>query len=346
MNDKGTYIPYKRLALLLVAIVLIGTIGYVVLEQWTWWDALYMTIITLSTVGFQEVSDLHWSGRLFTLLLILAGVSGFALIFSTIMQGMLAGHLSGVWQSSKIRRRIRSMEEHYIVCGYGRVGSKVVERLRTQSYDIVVVDLNPDIGALLVNSPVHFIHGDATQEDTFRAVGIDQACGLVCCLPHDADNLFAVLTARTMNADIHIIARVDEESTEAKMRFAGANDVVNPGSIAGRTMAMRLIEPDVVRVIDMLTTTGLHGNLLETVQVLPDSELVGQNIGEIGFRRRFGVSVLQILRADQTLEVDITAETDIRPHDILMILGKRTAVMQFHAHVHANLKNPPSYHEH
>ncbi len=324
-----TNIPYLRLALSLLAIILTGTAGYIILEQWAWWDALYMTIITLSTVGFREVGTLSFQGRIFTAILILAGVGGFAFAFSTIMHGMVAGHISGAWQASTLRRRIRRMKDHYIVCGYGRVGAKVVERLDAQRHAVVVVDLDPEIEPRLQGSHVQFLHGDGVQEETFRAAGIAQAIGLVCCLPHDADNLFAVLTARTLNPDIHIIARVESESTEAKMRFAGANDVVNPTSIAGYAMALRMAEPEMMQVLETLTTTGLHGNVLDCVKVLPGSHLVGKRVGAIGFRRQYGISVLQILRADQTLEADVTADTDIRVHDILMILGKRERVLQF-----------------
>ena len=323
-------LPYLRLALTLVAIILAGTAGYIILEQWAWWDALYMTIITLSTVGFREVGELSFWGKAFTAILILAGVGGFTFVFSTIMHGMVAGHISGAWQASKVKRRIRKMKGHYIVCGFGRVGAKVVERLVAQHHEIVVIDLDPHVATELDGDHVHFMQGDGAREETFQEAGIDQAAGIVCCLPHDADNLFAVLTARTMNSNIHIITRAENESTEAKMRFAGANDVVNPTSMAGYAMAMRMIEPEVIRVIEALTTTGLHGNLLGSVQVLPNSELVGKSVGQVGFRRQYGVSVLQILRSDQTLESDVKAETEIQAHDILMVLGKREAVMQFH----------------
>jgi len=330
MNHDTNIIPYLRLALALLAIILIGTVGYIILEQWAWWDALYMTIITLSTVGFREVGTLSFKGRVFTTILILTGVGGFTFAFSTIMHGMVAGHISGAWQAAKHRRRVRRMKDHYIVCGYGRVGAKVVERLNAQRHAVVVVDLDPDIETQLPCSNAQFLQGDGAREETFRAAGIEQAIGLVCCLPHDADNLFAVLTARTLNRDIHIITRVESESTEAKMRFAGANDVVNPTSIAGYAMALRMVEPEVVQVIETLTTTGLHGNLLTSVQVLPSSHLVGRHVGDIGFCKQYGVSVLQILRADQTLESDISADVDIRADDVLMVLGKRERVMQFH----------------
>ncbi len=328
-------IPYLRLALTLLAIILAGTVGYIVLEQWAWWDALYMTIITLSTVGFREVDTLSFQGRVFTALLILAGVGGFTFVFSTIMHGMVAGHISGAWQSAKLKRRIRKMTGHFIVCGYGRVGAKVVERLSAQHHDIVVVDWEPDIATELAGDHVHFMQGDGTREEILRAAGIEQAIGFVCCLPHDADNLFAVLTARTMNSDIHIITRVENESTEAKMRFAGANDVVNPTSIAGRAMAMRMIEPEVIQVIEMLTTTGLQGSVLESVQVPSTSALVGQTVREVGFRRRLGLRVMQVLREDQTLESDVNAETEIRSNDILLVLGKRESVTKFHDQIQA-----------
>lgn len=328
MNQQSAR-QFLRLALLPMLIVVLGMAGYIYLEGWDWADAFYMTVITLSTVGFGEVQTLSRMGRLFTAVLILAGVGVLTIAFTAITNAVVAGQVTGAWHRSRLKRRLRKMQDHFIVCGYGRVGGKVVEQLSVQNRKILVVDKDGLKQDQIAGDTVFFLQGNATDESVLRQAGIDRAAGLCLCLPDDAGNLFAVLTARTLNRHIHITVRTQDERAEDKMRFAGANNVVNPTSMAGYSMAIHLVQPHVIRAMEFLRQTGMQGYMLESVQVGHSPQVIHRTIGEIGFRQRLGLNVLQILRQDQTLIPDIKADTAILPEDTLLLLGPQEALAEF-----------------
>lgn len=332
-QSRFTYLRYLRMALFPSLVVVIGTAGYMLLEEWTLADALYMTVITLSTVGFGEVGTLSPIGRHFTTFLIIAGVGSLTVVFSGLTEAVISGHLTGAWQRNRLRRRMKKLQEHYIICGYGRVGSTVVNQLRSQPNDILVVDSDAGRAQEIDGDRVHFLHGDATREDTLLEAGIDRAAGLCFCLSDDADNLFAVLAARTLNREINITARVETTRAEDKMRFAGADQIVNPTSIAGFSIALQLIQPSAVKAFEFLHAARLEGHVLESIHIGSTPHLVHKRVGEIGFRTRMGISILHILREDRTLVVDVNADTLLYPEDTLLVLGSRASVTELVAQI-------------
>ncbi len=324
-----------QLLLLPILVLLAGTVGYMLLEDWNWLDATYMTVITLSTVGFGEVQDLTRQGRIFTAILILSGVGAISYVFTVGTQEIVAGQLSGAWRSTRNRRRINRMRDHFIVAGYGRVGSFVADLLLEQKHAVVVIEIDAERIAEVETEArdLHFVAGSADHEDNLRQAGIDRAAGICFCLSNDADNLLGVLTARTLNPDIFIATRVENELNEAKMEFAGANDVVSPSSAAAYSMAFRLTQPSGVKAFEWLRVSSQEGYVLETVQLGDAPEFAHRQVGDIQFRTRHGLRVLQVMREDCTLVPDVTNDTVILPGDSILVMGRQEDVTRFYAAV-------------
>ncbi len=319
-----------------LVLLLAGTVGYMLLEGWSWLDATYMTVITLSTVGFGEVQDLTEEGRIFTAILILSGVGAISYVFTVGTQAIVAGQLSGAWRSTRNRRRINRMRDHFIVAGYGRVGSFVANLLLEQKHDVVVIERDSEhiAEAEVTTGDLCFVAGSADHEDVLGQAGIDRAAGICFCLSNDADNLLGVLTARTLNPDIFIATRVEEVQNEAKMEFAGANEVISPTSAAAYSMAFRLIQPSgSLKALEWMRFSNQEGYVLETVQLGNSPEFVHRKVGDIGFRARHGLRVLQVMREDRTLVPDVTADTEILPGDSILVMTKREDFTRFCAAV-------------
>ncbi len=325
-----------RLVLLPALVLLAGTVGYMLLEGWSWLDATYMTVITLSTVGFGEVQDLTEEGRIFTAVLILSGVGAISYAFTVGTQEIVAGQLSGAWRSTRNRRRIKRMRDHYIVAGYGRVGSFVANLLIEQKHDVVVIERDTEhiAEAEVAAGDLCFVGGSADHEEVLGQAGIDRAAGICFCLSNDADNLLGVLTARTLNPAIFIATRVEDALNEAKMEFAGANEVVSPTLAAAYSMAFRLIQPSgSLKALEWMRVSNQEGYVLESVQLGDAPEFVHRKVGDIGFRARHGLRVLQVMREDRTLVPDVTADTEILPGDSILVMTRREDFTRFCAKV-------------
>lgn len=316
-----TLFRLAALALLPGLIIIGGSAGYVLVEDWAWHDAVYMTVITLSTVGFGEVEELSRHGRIFTSLLILVGVGAFAFVATVIAQAIIEGHVTGVWQRRRIERKLRHMRDHYIVCGYGRVAATLIQRLQRHEHVVVVIDSDVSVREELEGKNLHFLQGDAVREATLHAASIEGAAGISFCLPSDADNLFGMLSARSLNADIHITVRAENPHSEEKMRFAGADAVINPSSIAGYAMAMQLLQPNAVNVMDFLALSRSHGNSLETLSIEEGSRVVDRSLGELNLQQEFGLTVLQVLRKDNSIVLRAGPDTRLQSGDTLLVIG-------------------------
>ena len=326
---QQTILQYLRLGALPLLIILGGSVGYMILEEWPWSDAVYMTIITLSTVGFGEVGELSRHGRIFTSALILTGVGTFAFVFTAITQAVVAGQVSGAWQKRKLEKKLHQLRDHYIVCGYGRVGATLVERLRTQDRDVIVIDADTENEELITGDNVYFLHGDAVRELTLREAGIERAAGISFCLPSDADNLFGVLSARNLHKYIHIAIRAQNVHSEDKMRFAGANTVVNPTSIAGYSLAMHLIQPNAVNVFEFLAIASTQGYVLESIDIGDSPKFAHKPLGKLKIQGEFGLTILQILRHDKSIVPVVNGTTALAPGDTLLVMGTQDSVSRF-----------------
>jgi voltage-gated potassium channel len=298
-----------------------GAGGYVLLEGWGWRDALFMTVTTLSTVGYGEVYPLSQEGRLFSIILILLGVGGAAYTFGLVTDFVVAGELRGALRRQSIMNKIAHLENHYIVCGYGRVGQQVAKSLDAAHLDLVVIDVNPDYVEELEEQGLLFLIGKATEDDVLLRAGIKRAAGLCCCLPSDADNVFTVLTARTLNPNLYIVSRSNAQESERKLRLAGVNQVINPYLITGHRMAAQVLHPRIAEFLDVMMRQGDLELRIEEIEVFAGSSIVERTLGDIHVRHVTGVNVLAVRRGKDELFTQLTADFCLLEGDILVGLG-------------------------
>ncbi len=312
--------PLLLLALLLFGV---GAAGYMLIEGWTFTEAFYMTIISLTTVGFGEVRPLSTTGRLFTSMLLLVGVGGFAYGFSTIVELLFTASLGGQLQRRRMAREINRLKNHVIVCGFGRVGQSAIDSLRESRRDLVIIDNDPERKQSAEDAGLIVVEGDATKDDVLQQAGVSRAWGLIVSTGDDSRNLFIVLSARALNADLFIVTRSVDAENEAKMRLAGANRVVSPYRIGGRHMANIMMRPHVTDFFDVVTLDGGVELWVEELLIAPNSPLVGQTVGQADIRRSTGAFIVALMRQGGHKTITPNAETVLEAGDELIVLGTR-----------------------
>jgi voltage-gated potassium channel len=309
-----------RPATVIVLIVLTGTLGYMVIEGWNVLDAVYMTVTTMATVGFGEVHPLSPRGRLFTIGLIVLGVGGALYVLTTMMQFVFEGHLGRDLERRRMERRIEQLRDHYILCGFGRVGRQVSHDFRAGGVPFVVIDVNQSSLDLAADEGCLCVRGDAADDETLRRAGIERARGLVTCVNSDADNIFVTLSARALRSDLYIVARGNNDEAAPKLRRAGADRVVSPYSIGGRQMAMLATRPAAVELIDRVLSHADVDLLLEDFTIREGSRLVGRTVREVGEEIAPGVLILAIRRQAQ-LVTQPPSEAAVGVGDELVAFG-------------------------
>ena len=303
------------------AVIVVGTLGYTLIEGWSAFDALYMTVITVATVGFSEIRPLDPAGRVFTIFLILAGVGALGFAFGQLLEFLIEGHLNNILEGRRMERRLESMSEHTVVAGLGRVGSVVARSLAAEGAQFVVVDQAPESADAAREAGWLFVQGDATEEATLHTAGIERAGSIVTALSGDAENLFVTVTARALNPSIFIVARSSHESTEAKLLKAGANRVITPNVIGGSRMASMVLHPSVAEYIDIVTGREGVGFRLQEVILAPDSGYAGKTIAEARIRETTGAQVVAIVHVDGSVDANPAADTVLRMGQRLVVIG-------------------------
>jgi len=263
------YIPL----LLFIGSLLSGVIGYVVIEDYSWLDALYMTSLTVSTVGFMEVHPLSSSGRIFTIFLILFNISIFTYFITVISRFVFDGEFIKSYKSFKMKEALKEVNNHVIICGFGRNGREAAAVLLKNNIPFAVVELNPQKFEEVDYPLPYRLVADATKDETLIEAGIERARSLICAMPHDADNVFVVLTARELNRNVTIISRASDYTSVRKLKIAGANNVIMPDSIGGAHMAMLTLMPDVKEFIDLMSTRMSDGFQIAELIVRKDTDL-------------------------------------------------------------------------
>lgn len=306
---------------LLGCVILAGTFGYALLERWSLLDSLYMTVITVGTVGFSEVHPLDGPGKLFTIMLILAGVGALGFAFGQLIEFILEGHLTNILEVRRMDKRLAALDGHTIVAGLGRVGSVVARTLSDEGRQFVVVDTDATAGVGAHENGWVFVQGDATEEDVLRQAGVERAGSIVTALSADAENLFVTITARSLNSAIFIVARSSHESTEAKLVTAGANRVITPNVIGGRRMASMVLHPTVADYLDLVSGAQGVEFRLQEVELDSASSFVGRSLGEARIRETTGAQVVAILKPDGTVDANPSAATVMEPGQRLVVLG-------------------------
>jgi voltage-gated potassium channel len=333
--SKGDWIsrvrgPWLAVALLF-AVLIGGSFGYVVLEGWSPWDGFYMTATTITTVGFKEVHPLSRAGQVFTVGVIVAGV-GTALYTFTLLASLVVE--GGLHQRLERRRRQRMLEQlrdHFIVCGYGRIGATIVEELCRQHVPYVVIERDPERVHEVIEQRGLAVLADASSEEVLKRVGIDRARGLIAAVGTDAENVYAVLTARDLRPDLYIVGRAETEDAERKLLRAGANRVVRPYRIGARELAQTALRPAVVDFFELATRSGNLELAIEQVTIADHSGLVGQTIMEANVRQRFGLIVVGIQRRAGRMEFNPPADAVMQAGDQLVVLGRTDGLRRLEA---------------
>ena len=316
--------PQQRLRgglIILGSIIAAGTIGYMLIEGWPFVDAIYMTMITISTVGYSEVHPLSHTGQLFSIFLIVGGVSGALFVLSSFVEYLVEGKLGATIGRRQMKGKIAKLKEHFILCGYGRVGEEIARTFSEEGVPFVIIDSRPETIALAEEQGYLCLPGDATSDKLLVEAGIERARGLVAAVGSDVDNTYITLSARGLRPDLFIEARASSKEAETKLKRAGADRVVSPNSIGGRRMAMLALRPTVVDFID--TVTHGRGRELEmaNVAVGSNSPLVGLTIKAI--RNQTKAAILAISKKDGKPVANPPGDRVIEVGDRLIIIGTK-----------------------
>jgi len=307
---------------LFASVIVGGTIGYMALEGWSAWDAFYMTVITVTTVGYREIHPLSRTGEVFTVALLLGGVGAALYTFTLLATVVVEGGLPKRLQRHRRERMLDTIKDHFILCGYGRIGSTVAQQFARQNVPFVVVDLDAERVHLAMEQGFLAVVADASSEDVLRRVGIERARGLIAAVSTDAENVYAILTARVLGPNLFIVGRSETEDGSRKLKRAGADRVVTPYHIGAIQMAQTAIRPAVVDFVQLATSSENLELAIEEILIAQQSPLANQSILDANLRQRFGVIVVGIQRPDLRIDFNPEPDTAIRAGDKLVVLGR------------------------
>jgi len=307
-----------------------GTIGFIIIENYTLIDALYMTVITMSTVGFGVVRELSVEGKMFTIVLMIFSAGTFVYAITTITTFVIEGEIKNLYSKYRTIRKVNKLKEHTIICGLGRNGQEAANELIWQGKPFVVIENMPEVVDNFVeHTNCLVINGDATHEDILEKANVKHAVGLISTLSSDADNVFITLTARELNPKLKIVARASNETAISKLKRAGANQVVLPHIIGGRKMANIITRPTLIEFIDTITGQGNPDIHLEDIACGDYTLLLDKTLGELQIRTRTGVVVIGKKHKNNLLELDLHANSKIVEGDRLYLLGNREQIKTF-----------------
>ena len=315
---------FRNLKIILTALTLFAAaavVGFRLIEGWSWLDSIYMVVMTITTIGYKEIHPLSHTGEIFNIVVMIVGVGLVFLSIGALTQGLLEFELGKFLGKRRMQRDIERLSGHYIICGAGRVGRSVAHELAKKPVPFVVIENNEqglqDIGDWLS------LVGDATHEKTLRDARVEAAAGLVAATTTDATNIYIVLTARSLNPKLKIIARASEETAEKHLRTAGADTVISPYAFAGHRIAQSFLRPNVLDFLDLATTnSGTQEMLIEEILVSRGSRFDRTTVGTSGIHREFGSMVLAVRHADGETRFNPTAQDPINGGDYLIVMGE------------------------
>ncbi len=321
---------HSRMAFIIIVLLflpVVGTAGYVLIEGWTWFDALYMSVITLTTVGYLEVQQLSDAGRMFTMFYLFFGV-GTAFYSLTILAEKVL--LSELLTQKIINAQLRTMDRHYIVCGYGRTGRRIVAELQQLRKAYVVIDIDSKRLAVLQKDGIPVVTGDAADETVLLRAGIQRAVGLVTALDNDASNVFVVLTARGLNERLHIVARAENTDAEPKLKRAGANAILSPYEIGAVRLTHMLLKQSLIDSFDLVTQKLAVDVSIAEFTIAADHSLAGRRLGDFDIAQRFNGLVLAVKHPNQEIEFPPGAQTAVEPGSVLIIAASGESMQHIH----------------
>ena len=330
-NDE----PMGRLQQIIVAVIVswiiffIGISGYMIIEKWNLLDAAYMTAITLATVGFMEVHELSPIGRIFTIILIFSGVGYFVYIAGLVIQSIVEGEIQSILGRKRLDKQISNMKNHYIICGYGRIGRVLCQLIKEETNDIVVIEENNELMAVLEKDKMHYLHGNASDEDILEKANIKNASFLVAALGTDAANVFLVLTARQLNPDIYILARASNPDVRNKLLIAGANLVESPYDTGAISMGLKLLRPSVSSFLDIALSRKSEAIQIEELFIPKISQYTHIALKDSKIRQDFNLIIIAIKKASGEMLFNPHFETLIEPRDTVIVMGKTADLRKF-----------------
>jgi voltage-gated potassium channel len=335
INTTGVKPHLWRIIGILVLLLAGGTAGYHWIEGWRLTDSLYMVVITLGTIGYGEVQQLSEAGRWFTMALIIGGVSLVTYAVGTITRMVVEGELQTLMGRRRAMSKIRRLKDHYIICGYGRIGGMIAQEFARRPLPFVVVERDEgQVSRIPQEIPV--VVGDASEESVLLSAGIERARGLVTVLPSDADNLFVTLTARDLNPKLTIIARYEEPRSESKLRRAGADKVVSPYIIGGTRMAMAILRPAVIDFIELATSSESLGLQMEEVRVEEGSSLGEVKLVDSTIRSELDIMIVAIKKRSGHMQFNPSGNTALEVGDRLIAIGERQQLAKLEAIAHGH----------
>jgi len=310
-------------------IFFIGVSGYMVIEKWNFLDAAYMTAITLSTVGYMEVHEISSAGRIFTMIMIFAGVGYFLYIAGVIIQSIVEGEVQSILGRKRLDKKISKLKNHYIICGYGRIGRVLCQLIKEETKDIVVIESDEALVSALEKDKMHYLQGDASDEEILEKASIKNASFLVAALGTDTANVFLVLTARQLNPNIYILARASSPDVRNKLMIAGANLVESPYDTGAISMGLKLLRPSVSSFLDIALSRKSEAIQIEELFVPKSSRYTNIALKDSGIRQDFNLIIISIKKASGEMLFNPHFETLIEPRDTLIVMGKTPDLRKF-----------------
>jgi len=318
--------PARRLIAALLAfglVVIVGTVGLYMVTDAGWFDSLYMTIISVTTVGFGEVVPLNTAGRVLTMAIIVLGVGSLTLATLTAIEFIVEGHLREMLGRRRMNKHLGQLQDHTIVCGFGRVGREAADTLIEDGQGVVIIDPNPERVAMALAKGMLIVEGDAAKEEVLRSAQIERAKGLVACTADDAENILIALTGKGMHPGLFVVVRVKDEESGAKARRAGADRVIAPAQIGGRRIAALITRPVVVDFLDVVTHSEDIDMVLEEVCLTDRSALTGHRLRDAKLRARYGANVLAVRPKGDSMTTRPDPDAVMNAGDVLVVIGSR-----------------------
>lgn len=317
---------------LLGIILFVGVIGFRIISGYTWVNALYMTVITITTVGFGEVQPLDDGSKLFTILLILSSIVVVGYALKVVTEYLLSKNNIDELNQRKMQKKVDKMSNHIIICGYGRNGKQAAKKLLAHKKQFVVIEKDKERIDKFQSELVAFVYGNANEDETLIQAGVQKASTLISALPNDADNLFVVLSARQINKEMRIISRASQETSYQKLKFAGANNVILPDRIGGDHMASLVVVPDLIEFIDNLSIVGDSNINIEEINVnkLYDTANI-RTIKDLDLRHKTGCNVIGFKGSDGEYIVNPEAELKLVPNSKVIVLGRPEQIQKLNS---------------
>ncbi len=325
---RSPYWHLRTALLVFLGLITIGTIGYMLIERLGFWEALYMTVITVSTVGYREIVLPSRGGEIFTMVIIISALAAVVYVTTSVVEILLEGRILDIMGRRRVLKELHDLTGHYIICGYGRVGKQIAMECQARGTSVVVIEKDTEVAEGAMSDGFITVSGDASEESMLRRAGIERASGLVTGLSSDADNLFVTMTARMIRPDIFIVGRCNSDDTESKLYRAGADRAISPHNVGGRRMAALLLKPLVCDFLDVVTHGELVELTLEDIVVEPGAAVLGRAIRDVLVGDLKGIGILGLKRPKRDFVINPRGDTVLDAGDILIVSGSPEQVRE------------------